>query len=112
MERPERPVYTTLASYLAALETHGATAGDIPLLIVTLRATVDSLDAARVRIAELEAAAGAARPPMSEPDRRALTFLLGWSHAGLCRVTALDGRDRLEAGVKALARLLAEDLRR
>jgi hypothetical protein len=31
------PVYTTLESYLAALEAHGATVGDLPMLQIKLR---------------------------------------------------------------------------
>ncbi|MES2170540.1 MAG: hypothetical protein V4479_07440 [Actinomycetota bacterium] len=47
------PLYTTLASYLAALETHGATAGDLPMLITKLRATGAELDEHRAAVTAL-----------------------------------------------------------
>lgn len=40
------PMYFTLASYVAALETHGATVGDIPTMIARLREASDHLEAA------------------------------------------------------------------
>lgn len=37
-------IYSTVESYLAALETHGATVGDIPLLVAKLRETFGALE--------------------------------------------------------------------
>jgi hypothetical protein len=56
------PLYSTLASYLAAIETHGATVGDIPKLVGKLRETSDAMDVARARIADLEGQLAVARP--------------------------------------------------
>lgn len=37
-------IYSTVEGYLAALETHGATAGDIPVLIAKLQETFGALE--------------------------------------------------------------------
>lgn len=39
------PIYTTLAGYVAALETHGATVDDIPMLVAKLREASDRIRA-------------------------------------------------------------------